>query len=143
MTKTPINWDADGTAALTKEQIDDLKSTYDLAHMDQESYWNLMADLTDRNVISARDIASQCVAKLPTGLVTGFTSAKDRTFGRMEYSGNLMENLAKCKKDLSIRMDWLKNYMTPDDSQFYWLRDDILRRSACADRFQSIFELLK
>ena len=142
VTKTPINWDADGTSSLTETQIDYLKSNYDLSHMDEESYWNLMADLTDMNAISARDIASQCVAKVPEGLVTGFTFAGDRTFGQMDVSGNLMENISKYKKDLSLMMDWLKNHATAGSSQFFWLRDDILHKNARADRFLSIFELL-
>lgn len=141
-TKTPINWYADGTASLTKEQADQLKATYDLSHMDKESYWNLMADLTNLNVISARDIASQCVAKLPDGVVTGFTAVGDRSFGRMEVSGNLMENLSKYKKDLVRMMDWLKNNTIADSNQFFWMRDNILHKSDYADRFVSIFEQL-
>lgn len=143
VTKTPINWNADGTASLTEEQADQLKATYDLSHMDKESYWNLMADLTNLNVISARDIASQCVAKVPDGVVTGFTSTEDRTFGQMEVSGNLMENLSKYKKDLVRMMDWLKNYTMADSDQFFWMRDTILRKSDYADKFVSIFEQLK
>lgn len=143
VTKTPINWDADGTSALTKEQIEHLRSVYDLSNMDKEDYWNLMADLTDMNVISARDIASQCVAKLPSGPVTAwYTIKNDETFGQLDHSGNIREDLLKCKKDLDLMMDWLKDCAMMDSSQFFQMRDDILFKSARVDRFMGIFELL-
>lgn len=143
VTKTPIDWDANGTSSLTEDQIAHLRATYDLSHMDKESYWNLMAELTDMNVISARDIASQCVAKLPSGPVTAwYTAADDDTFGQYVQSGDIRENLLKCKKDLDLMMDWLKNYALMDNSQFFRTRDDIIYQSARADRFLSIFELL-
>lgn len=144
VTKTPINWDADGTSSLTEEQIEHLRSTYDLSHMDKESYWDLMAELTDMNVISARDIASQCVAKLPSSPVTTwYTVTDDDTFGQYVQSGDIRENLQKCKKDLDLMMDWLKDRsIMMDSSQFFWMRDDILSRSTRTDRFLGIFELL-
>lgn len=142
-TKTPIDWDADGTSSLTESQIDRLRSVYDLSNMDKESYWNLMADLTDMNVISARDIAAQCVAKLPSGPVTAWYTVKgDESFGQIDPSGDIRENLAKCKKDLALMMDWLKNHAMMDGSQFFRTRDDILYKNTFVDRFMGIFELL-
>ncbi len=142
-TRTPINWDADGTSSLTEDQIEHLRSVYDLSHMDEESYWNLMADLSDMNVISARDIASQCVAKLPSSPVTTwYTMGDNETFGAMDHSGNLMENIAAFKKDLDLMMGWLKDQVMMGQDQLFQMRDDILYKSAWADRFTGIFQLL-
>lgn len=73
VTKTPIDWDADGTSSLTEDQIAHLRETYDLSHMDKESYWNLMAELTDMNVISAGVDGDASKSRFIRGLYHSYT----------------------------------------------------------------------
>lgn len=46
---------------LTDEQIGYLKENYDIKNMSKQDYYNLMADVTQMNVLSAEDIARQQV----------------------------------------------------------------------------------
>lgn len=46
---------------LTDEQIGYLKENYDIKNMSKQDYYNLMADVTQMNVLSAEVIARQQV----------------------------------------------------------------------------------
>lgn len=67
-TEKPIDWQADGGNELTKDQIDYLKSNYDVENMSTQDYYNLMSDLTHMNVISGKDLGRQHAGVLPIGV---------------------------------------------------------------------------
>lgn len=79
-TEKSINWQATGESALTGAQIDYLKENYDIEHMDSQDYYNLIADLTNMNVISAKDIAKNHIGAVTTSNAAGFPPSHD-TYG--------------------------------------------------------------
>lgn len=60
-TEKTINWQSTGMGELTSEQIDYLKSAYDIEHMNGQSYYNLMSDLSHMDILSGYDIMRQYV----------------------------------------------------------------------------------
>lgn len=143
-TATPVNWEADGTAELTEEQISYLKSTYDLSCMDKQSYWNLMADLTNMNVISAKDVASQCIKKAAPGATLSQTPAWcTETYGKLNVAGNLWENMLAYRKDMESMKEWLlNNSFTMNRDQFFSVKDYLDYENDRTSRFEALLKLL-
>lgn len=54
-----INWDADGTDELTEEQIRYLKEKYDIKSLSANEFYNLLAELSNMNVISCEEVLNQ------------------------------------------------------------------------------------
>ncbi len=54
-----INWNADGTSELTEDQIQYLREKYDVENMSKSDFYNLLAELSDMNVISHKDVENQ------------------------------------------------------------------------------------
>ena len=54
-----INWNADGTSELTEDQIQYLQEKYDVENMSKSDFYNLLAELSDMNVISHKDVENQ------------------------------------------------------------------------------------
>lgn len=108
-TSKAINWNATGNATLTAEQIAELRGKYNLNNLSPQDYYDLMADLTNMDAISAEDIHSMFLAKIPPmGLYpagTGFGSSKP--FSR----GNIFESIYS---DLNT-LHGLKSFMLSDE----------------------------
>lgn len=145
--ENPINWDADGTAALTSEQIDYLKSKYDLSDMTKQEYYDFLADLSNMNVISAEEILSQFSAPMTPGVVvtSGIShSSVQRAMGHMGSSGNLYDNLEQHTKDLDELFEWLKsNYSYMESSQYLALKEYVDTQQSLYGKFEDIFGLLQ
>ena len=143
-TDKPLNWDADGTSKLTQEQIDYLRSTYDLSDMSKQDYYDLMADLTNMNAISIKDVISQYVKPIVPGVVVGSASQeRSGDFGQFNKYGNLQGNLLQYLKDLNYMSEWLKNgHSTMDSSTFFAFKDYLNDEKALAGRLESIFDLI-
>lgn len=62
-TDNPINWGTTGEHQLTKEEIDTLKSKYNVTNLSEQSFYNLMADLSHLNAIKPEDIISDYYVK--------------------------------------------------------------------------------
>lgn len=65
-TKT-INWQSTGDHTLTADEISELKAKYDVENLDPQSYYDLMSDLTNMNVLSAKDIEGMHLKKMDLG----------------------------------------------------------------------------
>jgi len=143
-TDKPLNWDADGTSKLTQEQIDYLRSTYDLSDMSKQDYYDLMADLTNMNAISIKDVISQYVKPVVPGVVVlSASQARSEDFGQFNKYGNLQENLLQYLKDLNYMSERLKNsHSTMDSSTFFAFKDYLNDEKALAGRLESIFDLI-
>lgn len=104
-----INWQADGKHELSAEQIDDLKSAYDIENMSGQDYYNLIADLTDMNVISGKDAARPNIGILPIGVVldTAFndTGCDGSISDFSMYSGNIYNNILTRYHEYSETLD--------------------------------------
>lgn len=144
-TDKPLNWDADGGSELTREQIDYLKSTYDLSDMSKQEYYNLMADLTNMNAISIEDVVSQFVKPVVPGVVMMSVSQGDTERGMGDFNkyGNLYENLLQYMKDLNYMSERLAySHSSMDSAAFFAFKDYLSDEKAMAGRFKSIFDLL-
>jgi hypothetical protein len=143
-TDKPLNWDADGTSKLTQEQIDYLRSTYDLSDMSKQDYYDLMADLTNMNAISIKDVISQYVKPVVPGVVVlSASQARSEDFGQFNKYGNLQENLLQYLKDLNYMSERLKNsHSTMDSSTFFAFKDYLNDEKSLAGRLESIFDLI-
>ena len=143
-TDKPVNWDADGSSKLTQEQIDYLRSTYDLSDMSKQDYYDLLADLTNMNAISIKDVISQYVKPVVPGVVVGSASQeRSGDFGQFNKYGNLQGNLLQYLKDLNYMSEWLKNgHSTMDSSTFFAFKDYLNDEKALAGRLESIFDLI-
>lgn len=108
-TTKSINWDATGEATLTDEQIAELRNKYNLENLSPQHYYDLMADLTNMNAISAEDIHSMHLATAPPmGLYpagTAFSSSKPFSIG------NIFDNI---DSELGA-LNGLNNFMLSDE----------------------------
>lgn len=144
-TDKPLNWDANGTSKLTQEQIDYLRSTYDLSDMSKQDYYDLMADLTNMNAISIKDVISQYVKPVAPGVVRTSVSQGDteRGFGHFNMYGNVQGNLLQYIRDLNYMSEQLTNgHSTMDSLTFFAFRDYLNDEKAMAGRLESIFNLI-
>ena len=144
-TDKPLNWDADGTSKLTGEQIDYLRSTYDLSDMSKQDYYDLMADLTNMNAISIKDVISQHVKPMVPGVVRTSVSQGDteRGFGHFNMYGNVQGNLLQYIRDLNYMSEQLTNgHSTMDSLTFFAFKEYLNDEKAMAGRLESIFNLI-
>ena len=144
-TDKPVNWDADGSSKLTQEQIDYLRSTYDLSDMSKQDYYNLMSDLTNMNVISIKDVVSQHVKPMIPGVVVMSASQEDseRGFGQFDKYGDLQGNLLQYIKDLNQMSKRLANsHSRMDSATFLAFREYLSEEKEFAERLESIFDLM-
>ncbi|WP_349947163.1 hypothetical protein ABFV83_01400 [Lacrimispora sp. BS-2] len=58
-TEKHVNWNSLGLGKLTLQQLNYLKSTYDVENMDPQSCYDLLADLSNMGVLSGYDIVRQ------------------------------------------------------------------------------------
>lgn len=142
-----INWDADGSAELTQEQIEDLKNRYDITNISRQDYYNLMADLTDWNVISAKDVLAQFLAPGPPGGFARYVTpaeALNEEFSRSAgWSGNMLENTRNLLKRLGDASSWLcSNSSLIEARSFYYLKDSLDSDIETYQKLGDIFQLL-
>jgi len=144
-TVRPMNWDADGTSKLTQEQLDYLKSNYDLSDMSKQDYYDLMADLTNMNAISIEDVVSQHMKPMIPGVAVMSISESDseRGFAHFNKYGNLKENLLQYMEDLDYMDEWLVNgHSVMDTSTFFAFKNYLSDEKALAGRLEFIFNLI-
>lgn len=55
-TSNEINWNSVGGGKLSEDEIDFLKDKYDVENMSNQDLYDLMADLTDKNIFSKDDV---------------------------------------------------------------------------------------
>lgn len=63
-TDNPINWAATGKQRLSETEIANLKSKYDVTNLTPQKYYDLMAELSQLDAISAEEVASKYSWKL-------------------------------------------------------------------------------
>lgn len=142
-----INWDADGSAKLTKEQVKDLKSRYDITDISKQDYYNLLAELTDMNVISAKDVIWQFdTERLPfCGFQHSVTPANaDQDFLRLpSCSGNMLEKTADFLNRLNTASSWLCAHSAMiDPTSFLAQKSSLDDRVKTYQNLSEIFQLI-
>lgn len=141
----PMNWDADGTSKLTQEQIDYLKSTYDLSDMSKQEYYDLMADLTNMNAISIDDVLSQYMKPMVPGVVVMSVSEGESMggFGHMNHFGDIQGNLLQYMRDLNSMLERMANGQSSmDRNTFMAFRDYLEKEKDLSKRLEFIFDLI-
>lgn len=78
-TDNPINWGTTGEHQLTKEEIDTLKNKYNVTNLSEQSFYDLMADLSNLNAIKPEDIISEYYEKTD-GIMYNSIREKDYDF---------------------------------------------------------------
>lgn len=77
-TAKAINWNSTGTKTLTDEQSAALREKYDINNLSSQDYYDLMADLTQMDVLRAEDIHGMHFRKM--------TVSESRSFGSIRPS---------------------------------------------------------
>lgn len=112
-TDKKINWQATGEDELTSDQIDYLRETYDLKNMDGQDYYNLIADLTNMNVIAGRDTIKQHAGVMPIGVVINSAHSNgemaDENGEFSMFTGNIYQKSLNRLDDLSYTLNLLNN----------------------------------
>lgn len=104
-----VNWNSTGDAELTNEQILELRSKYNLESLSPQENYNLLADLTNMNAISAEDIVSMFVNKLPP---QGSYIVETDFYGSVPFGhGNIFDSICS---ELDA-LGGLKNFMLSDE----------------------------
>lgn len=103
-----IDWESDGTGALTENQIEDLKGKYNVEDLTETDYYNLLAELTEMNVLSGEDVKKQFVRQMPPcmAMVTPAREIKPDMDGI--FSGNYLERLKKELEETEFILSMLK-----------------------------------
>lgn len=142
-TSKAINWNATGNATLTAEQISELRGKYNLNNLSPQEYYDLMADLTNMDAISAEDIHSMFLAKAPPmGLYPAGTEfGSSKPFSR----GNIFDSI---NSELNA-LHGVKKYMLTDE---FWQRNPYTSKVEHSDyisyinnrdqRFQKLMQTL-
>ena len=100
------DWESDGMGSLTEEQIQYLKEKYDVEDLAEADYYNLLAELTQMNVLSGKDVERQFVRPLPpcTAIVSpGWKLDEDEIF-----EGNYLKKLKKELDETEVLLSMLK-----------------------------------
>ena len=98
-TDNPINWGTTGEHQLTKEEIDTLKSKYNVTNLSEQSFYDLMADLSNLNAIKPEDIISEYYEKTD-GIM--YNSIREIDYNFLE-NGKVIKNLlVKYYKEHSV-----------------------------------------
>lgn len=112
-----INWHATGTDVLTKEQRDTLREQYDIDNLSEQDFYDLIADLTNLNVVSAEECTRLFVKHFPIGeclLIPG--RGYDEGYERILFQDgwcNFLKFLDRELKHLGKFLDWM-NSDSPD-----------------------------
>lgn len=122
-TEKKINWQATSENELTQDQIDYLKSAYDLQNMDTQDYYNLIADLTNMNVISGQDTAKQHAGVLPIGVLppsnTGMGERSGSNGDYSVFSGNIYQIILSRANGISHTLDLFNNSIPQGNAKNY------------------------
>ena len=130
---------------LTQEQIDYLKSTYDLSDMSKQEYYDLMADLTNMNAISIDDVLSQYMKPMVPGVVVMSVSEGESMggFGHMNHFGDIQGNLLQYMRDLNSMLERMANGQSSmDRNTFMAFRDYLEKEKDLSKRLEFIFDLI-
>ena len=84
-----INWNADGTSELTEDQIQYLREKYDVENMSKSDFYNLLAELSDMNVISHKDVENQFLRYVDPA-VEGIIAANEYSSQWMNSGNNYL-----------------------------------------------------
>ncbi len=93
-----INWNSSGNSKITYEQIAILKSKYDINNLSGQDYYNLLADLTNMDIISGQDLKNQILTPgiegiTPYNQLTQTTVNSKNTFTILDAISNTYKNL--------------------------------------------------
>ncbi len=103
-----IDWESDGTGILTEEQIQYLKGKYDVEDLTEADYYNLLAELTEMNVLSGKDVERQFVRQAPC---IAMVTPAYRDLGMDEdvaSAGNYLKKLQKELDETEVLLSMLK-----------------------------------
>lgn len=100
-----IDWESDGTGSLTEEQIQYLKGKYNVENLTETDYYNLLAELTEMNVLSGKDVEKQFVRQMPpcTAMVMPGYVDMDK-----EFAGNYLKRLQKELDETELILSMLR-----------------------------------
>lgn len=104
-----VNWNSTGDATLTSDQIIDLRGKYNYNNLSSQDYYDLMVDLTNMNAISAEDIHSMFISKMPP---QGSYVTETDFYGSVPFGhGNIFDSICS---ELDA-LGGLKNFMLSDE----------------------------
>lgn len=145
-TSRAINWNATGSHVLTDEELEGLREKYDLENLSGQDFYDLMADLTELDAISAEDIHGMFLKTSPPRGVypqaSAFSSSPFVSGNIFKALGNELESISNMKGFMLSDEFWLMNPSTsPDKHNDYISYLD--SRAGSMNRLYSIFSSIK
>lgn len=145
-TTKAVNWNATGEHTLTEAELDELRKKYDLENLSSQNFYDLMADLSGLNAISAEDIHGMFLKQAaPMGLypssvgVGGPSFVKGNIFNAL---GNELDSISQMKDFLLSDDFWLMNLSAgKDEHQNYMNYLD--SRATSMNKLYSIFSNIR
>ncbi len=143
-----FNWGADGSSTLNDSQISYLQGKYSLSNMSEKDYLNLMMDLNQMNVITAKDIISQYVGVEPRELTEkGVLVTDGAEFINMSNvpanGGNI---LSASRNHLSVLGNALNNVINHINQfsaeTFFFYKEAFAHNIAMYSKLNDIFEVI-
>lgn len=118
-TTKAVNWNATGEHTLTEAELDELRKKYDLENLSGQDFYDLMADLSSLNAISAEDIHGMFFKQAapmglyPSGMGVGGSSfIKGDIFNALEKE---LDSISQMKGFLLSDEFWLMNLSVGKD----------------------------
>lgn len=142
-----INWNADGTSELTESQMRYLQNKYDIENLSKNDFYNLLAELSNMNVISHEDVRNQFLCPgNPAAATNGFVvSAADARFSQWLSKEN--DYLSRLRNE-ELMYDYLLQALLDGKSSvkasdIFMARSYYEKQKESSGRLAGIFEKLK
>lgn len=119
-----------------------------MEHMDGQSYYNLMSDLSHMNVLSGYDIVGQ-YAKVPPAFMVERTSSKKLDFSWVPDEAvvecNFFDHMQQMHADLPDRLKWMESTegQSANAVNYFECRQYLQRENALYGKLFEIFDFLK
>lgn len=103
-----INWHATGTDVLTKAQEAELRERYDVQNLSEQDFYDLIADLTNLNVVSAEDCTRLFVKDFPVEGALLTPSNLDEGYERVRFRDGWCNFLKFFDRELKYAQKFLE-----------------------------------
>lgn len=144
-TKT-VNWNATGKHALTKAQLAKLRKKYNMENLSGQSFYNLMADLSNLNAIHAEDIHGMFLKQAPpNGLYPAGSSYRGSSFCKgniFDAIKNELTSISQMKTFMLSKNFWQMNPTINKDEHLDYIKY-LDSRTSNMKKLENIFSRIR
>lgn len=135
-----IDWEANGDSRLTQEQADYLREKYDIENMSAQDYYNLMADLTNMNLISGQDVIRQHARPIIIGTTVSMVVKEEDPAC---FQGNILEQAASRYKNAIDQLSMLDSVFFPAQEQKAAQKEALLDEKDLYKRLMELYHAIR